>query len=140
MYQQTTIIGNLGNDPEMRYAPSGDAVTSFSVATSKTWTKDGQKQEKTVWWRVSVWGAQAEACSKYLAKGRQVMVVGEVEEARVFTDKSGNARAALEIKASQVKFLGQKGDNGAHDEQPQAATPAPASKSAKAAQSEDIPF
>lgn len=139
MYQQTTIIGNLGNDPEMRYAPSGDAVTSFSVATSKTWTKDGQKQEKTVWWRVSVWGAQAEACSKYLAKGRQVMVVGEVEEPRVFTDKQGNARAALEIKASQVKFLGQKGDGG-HDEQPQAATPAPAGKSAKAAQSEDIPF
>lgn len=113
MYQQTVIIGNLGNDPEMRYAPSGDAVTSFSVATSKTWTKDGQKQEKTVWWRVSVWGPQAEPCSKYLAKGRQVMVVGEVEEPRVFTDKSGNARAALEIKASQVKFLGQKGDGSA---------------------------
>lgn len=138
MYQQTTIIGNLGNDPEMRYAPSGDPVTSFSVATSKTWTKDGQKQEKTVWWRVSVWGKAAEACSKYLAKGRQVMVVGEVEEPRVFTDKSGNARAALEIKASTVQFLGQKGDNGAHDEHPQAATQAPAK--AKAAQSEDIPF
>lgn len=138
MYQSTTIVGNLGSDPEMRYAPSGDPVTSFSVATSKTWTKDGQKQEKTVWWRVSVWGKAAEACSKYLAKGRQVMVVGEVEEPRVFTDKSGNARAALEIKASTVQFLGQKGDNGAHDEHPQATTPAPAK--AKAAQSEDIPF
>lgn len=115
MYSQTTIVGNLGSDPEMRYAPSGDPVTSFSVATSKQWTKDGQKQEKTVWWRVSVWGPQAEACSKYLAKGRQVMVVGEVEEPRVFTDKQGNARAALEIKASQVKFLGQKGDGPAHD-------------------------
>lgn len=139
MYQQTTIIGNLGNDPEMRYAPSGDPVTSFSVATSKTWTKDGQKQEKTVWWRVSVWGPQAEACSKYLAKGRQVMVVGEVEEPRVFTDKQGNARAALEIKAGQVKFLGQKGDGPAHDEQHQvtAATPAPAGKTVTA---EDIPF
>jgi len=77
--------------------------------------KDGQKQEKTVWWRVAGWGPQAEPGSKYLAKGRQVMVVGEVEEPRVFTDKSGNTRAALEIKASQVKFLGQKGDGPAHD-------------------------
>lgn len=138
MYSQTTIVGNLGSDPEMRYAPSGDPVTSFSVATSKTWTKDGQKQEKTVWWRVSVWGPQAEACSKYLAKGRQVMVVGEVEEPRVFTDKQGNARAALEIKAGQVKFLGQKGDGPAHDEQHQAAvaTPAPAGKPVAA----DVPF
>ena len=139
MYSQTTIVGNLGSDPEMRYAPSGDPVTSFSVATSKQWTKDGQKQEKTVWWRVSVWGPQAEACSKYLAKGRQVMVVGEVEEPRVFTDKQGNARAALEIKASQVKFLGQKNDGPAHNEQHQAtaATPAPAGKPVAAA---DIPF
>lgn len=128
MYQSTTIVGNLGSDPEMRYAPSGDPVTSFSVATSRTWTKDGQKQEKTVWWRVSVWGPQAEPCSKYLAKGRQVMVVGEVEEPRVFTDKSGNTRAALEIKASQVKFLGQRTDgpaqdNGNHAQVAQAATP-----------------
>ena len=133
MYSQTTIVGNLGSDPEMRYAPSGDPVTSFSVATSKQWTKDGQKQEKTVWWRVSVWGAQAEACSKYLAKGRQVMVVGEVEEPRVFTDKQGNARAALEIRAGQVKFLGQRGDGPAHDEQ----QAAPAGKPVKA---EDTPF
>lgn len=140
MYQQTTIIGNLGNDPEMRYAPSGDPVTSFSVATSKSWTKDGQKQEKTVWWRVSVWGAQAEPCSLYLAKGRQVMVVGEVEEPRVFTDRSGNARAALEIKASQVKFLGSKPENG---DQAHESTPAPVKAKAaptKAAAPEDIPF
>lgn len=137
MYQQTTIIGNLGNDPEMRYAPSGDPVTSFSVATSKQWTKDGQKQEKTVWWRVSVWGPQAEPCSKYLAKGRQVMVVGEVEEPRVFTDKSGNTRAALEIKAGQVKFLGQRGDGPAHDEHP---APAAGQPAGKPAQPEDVPF
>lgn len=137
MYQQTTIIGNLGNDPEMRYTTSGDPVTSFSVATSKTWTKDGQKQEKTVWWSVSVWGPQAEACSKYLAKGRQVMVVGEVEEPRVFTDKQGNARAALEIKASQVKFLGQKGDGPAHDN----GNHAPAAQAANVpSDTNDVPF
>lgn len=115
MYQSITIIGNLGNDPEMRYAPSGDPVTSFSVAVSRKWNDaSGEAKEKTTWFRVSVWGKMAEACSKYLAKGRQVMVVGEIEEPRVFTDKGGNARSALEIKAQQVKFLGQKGDsNGA---------------------------
>lgn len=111
MYQQIIIIGNLGSEPEMRYVPSGDPVTSFSVATSRKWTaKDGQAQEKTVWFRVSIWGKQAEACSQYLTKGRQVMVIGEMEEPRVFTDKQGNARSALEVKAQQVKFLGQKGD------------------------------
>jgi single-strand DNA-binding protein len=137
MYQQVTIVGNLGGDPEMRYTQGGDPVTSFKVATSKHWTgKDGQKQEKVVWFRVSVWGAQAEPCSTYLAKGRQVMVVGEVEEPRVFTDKAGNTRAALEIRASQVKFLGQRGD-GAGDQAPKAQT---AHVATKPGDSEEIPF
>jgi single-strand DNA-binding protein len=112
MFQQITIVGNLGNDPEMRYAPSGDAVTSFSLAVSRKWKDNsGEAKEKTVWFRISVWGNQAEPCSQYLAKGRQVMVLGEIEEPRVFTDKSGTARASLEVKAQQVKFLGQKGDS-----------------------------
>jgi single-strand DNA-binding protein len=135
MFQQITLIGNLGNDPEMRYAPSGDAVTSFSLAVSRKWKdSSGEAKEKTVWFRISVWGNQAEPCSQYLAKGRQVMVLGEIEEPRVFTDKSGTARAALEVKAQQVKFLGQKGDSAA---QPATATqtshPTPDNK-------EDIPF
>lgn len=116
MYQQITLIGNLGNDPELRHTASGVPVASFSLAVSRKWTDtNGEAKEKTTWFRVSVWNEQAKAVHQYLSKGRQVMVVGEVEEARVFTDKSGAARASLEVKAQNVKFLGQKGDgNGTH--------------------------
>lgn len=113
MYQQITLIGNLGNDPEMRYTPSGTPVASFNLATSRSWTgQDGQRQDKTTWFRISVWNKQAEIVTQYLAKGRQVMVVGEVEEARVYTDRDGNPRASLEVKAQSVRFLGQKAQGG----------------------------
>ena len=106
MYQQITLIGNLGNDPEMRYTPSGVAVASFSLAVNKSWTTEGgEKQDKTTWFRVTCWRKQAEVVSQYLGKGKQVMVVGEVEEARAFTDKSGNQRASLEVTATIVRFL-----------------------------------
>ena len=139
MYQQITLIGNLGNDPELRHTASGVPVASFSLAVSRKWTKDGQEQEKTTWFRVSVWNDQAKAVHQYLAKGRQVMVVGEVEEARVFTDKTGNPRASLEVKAQQVKFLGQKGDgNGTHTGAPVATNGAPVAVAQEEAA--DIPF
>ncbi len=106
MYQQITIVGNLGNDPEMRHAPSGDPVTNFSVATLRSWTgQDGQRQEKTVWFRVSVWRRQAETCNQYLSKGQRVLVVGELDEPSVWTDDSGNARASLQVRARNVQFL-----------------------------------
>ena len=106
MYQQITLIGNLGNDPEMRYTPSGVAVASFSLAVNKSWTTEGgEKQDRTTWFRVTCWRKQAEIVSQYLGKGKQVMVVGEVEEARAFTDKSGNQRASLEVTATTVRFL-----------------------------------
>ncbi len=111
MYQSIVLIGNVGNDPEMRLTNSGVPVTSFSMAVNKTWTKDGQKQSKSTWFRISVWRGQAEAVATYLKKGSKVMVVGEIEEARAFTDKSGNNRASLEVTASLVKFLDGK-DNG----------------------------
>ena len=106
MYQQITLVGNLGNDPELRHLPSGDPVTNFSVATSRSWTgQDGQRQEKTVWFRVSVWRRQAETCNQYLSKGQRVLVVGELDEPSVWTDDSGNARASLQIRARSVQFL-----------------------------------
>ena len=75
MYQKVIIVGNLGGDPELRYTPQGDPVTSFSVATNRRWTgRDGQPGEETCWFRVSVWGKQAESCNQYLSKGRQVLV------------------------------------------------------------------
>jgi single-strand DNA-binding protein len=112
MYQQITLVGNLGSDPEMRYTPSGVPVTTFSLAVGKTWTtQDGQRQEKTTWFRITAWRGLAETCSKYLSKGRQVFVTGEVEEARPWTDKEGNNRASLEVTAQTVRFLGNRADS-----------------------------
>lgn len=111
MFQQIILIGHLGNAPEMRYTPSGVAVASFSIAVNRSWTgQDGKRQDKTTWFRVSVWNKQAETVTQYLAKGSKVMVIGEVEDARVFTDKSGAARASLEVKAQTVRFMDSKGD------------------------------
>lgn len=112
MYQKTVIIGNLGGDSELRYTSQGDAVTSFSVATSRKWTKDGEKQEETTWFRVSVWGKQAEPCNQYLSKGRQVLVEGTLTPdkktggPRVYESGDGDHRASFEIRAFTVQFLG----------------------------------
>ena len=114
MYQQITLIGNLGRDPEMRYTPSGVAVTNFNVATSRSWTgQDGQRQEKTVWFRVAAWDRQAETCNQYLAKGQKVLVVGELEEPSTWTDRDGNTRASLEVRARTVRFLNTRAENEA---------------------------
>ena len=109
MYQQITLVGNLGNDPEMRYTPSGLPVTSFNLAVNKSWTSaDGQRQDKTLWFRVTAWRKLAETVSQYVTKGQQVLVIGEIEEARAFTDRDGNLRASLEITAQTVRFLGKR--------------------------------
>jgi len=114
MYQQITIIGNLGRDPEMRYTPSGVAVTNFSVATSRSWTgQDGQRQEKTVWFRVAAWRRLAETCNQYLTKGQRVLVIGEMEEPSTWTDREGNTRASLEVTAQTVRFLNTRAENEA---------------------------
>ena len=109
MYQKLVIVGNLGSDPEMRYTQSGQAVTSFSVATNRRYND----KDETTWFRVSVWGNQAEACNKYLEKGRKVLVEGRLTPdenggPRVWEDKSGNARASFEISATTVQFLSGK--------------------------------
>lgn len=138
MYQQITLIGNLGNDPEMRYTPSGVPVASFNLAVNRSWTgQDGQRQDKTTWFRISVWNKQAETVSQYLSKGRQVLVIGEVEEARAYTDRDGNMRASLEVKAQSVRFLGQRGDAPVGGNY---SNSAPAAAGATDVQDEDIPF
>lgn len=106
MYQQITLIGNLGRDPEMRYTPSGTPVTSFNVAVNRSWTgQDGQRQDKTTWFRISAWQRLAETCNQFLTKGQRVLVVGEVEEPSTWTDREGNTRASLEVTARNVQFL-----------------------------------
>ena len=115
MYQQTTIVGNLGGDPEMRNLEDGTPVTTFSVATNRRWTdgQTGEKREKTTWFRVTAWRRQAEVCNDFLEKGRQVMVIGEIS-ASAWIDEKGEARSSLELTARNVKFLGQNGNgNGA---------------------------
>ena len=100
MYQSITIVGNVGDTPEMRYTPSGVAVTNFSVAVNRKWTTEGgEPQEKTTWFRVVSWRRLAELCAEYLSKGRQVMVIGEMEEPSVYTAKDGTQRASLNVTA-----------------------------------------
>lgn len=113
-FQKIELIGNLGRDPEMRYLPDGTAVTNLSIATNRRWTDraSGAPVEETAWFRVSVWGPQAESCNLYLAKGRQVHVEGrlQVDPAtggpRIWEREDGTAGAAFEIRASNVTFLG----------------------------------
>ena len=106
------LVGNLGNDPELRHTQGGDAVANFNLATSEQWTdKQGNKQEKTEWHKVVVWGKQAENCAKYLVKGRQVLVEGSLQT-RSYDDKDGNTRYTTEVKAQAVKFLSTGGGGG----------------------------
>ncbi|MFP4597838.1 MAG: single-stranded DNA-binding protein [Persicimonas sp.] len=104
------IIGNLGSDPEVRYTQSGTAVANLSIATNERWTdKSGQKQERTEWHRVVVFGKTAENCQKYLSKGRQVYVEGRLQTDE-WEDRDGNKRKTTEIVANNVTFL--SGGNG----------------------------
>lgn len=144
MYQQITLVGNLGNDPEMRYTPGGVPVASFNLAVNKSWTtQEGQRQDKTTWFRVTAWRKTAEIVSQYLTKGRQVLVIGEVDEARPYTDRDGNNRASLEVTAQIIKFLGNRGDMPMMGVESVGA-PAPPSSEAEngnaSVSDEDIPF
>ena len=119
MFQQITIVGYLGRDPEMRFTSSGQAVTSFSVAASRSYTNNaGQKVDETAWFRISVWGAQAESCNQYLSKGRPVLVIGRLRpdpqtgSPRVFTRKDGSTGSSYEVNAITVRFLPSGGDGG----------------------------
>ncbi len=112
------LLGRLGNDPEVRYTTNGGAVANFNVATNESWTdKQGQKQERTEWHRVVVWGKLGELCGQYLTKGRQAFLEGKLQT-REWTDKEGAKRYTTEIVASNVQFIGGPGDRagqGAQD-------------------------
>ncbi|HXH31436.1 MAG TPA: single-stranded DNA-binding protein [Bacteriovoracaceae bacterium] len=100
------LLGRLGQDPELKYTPGGSAVCNFSLATTESWTdKQGQKQEKTEWHRVVVWGKLAELCNQYLAKGRQAFLEGRLQT-RSWDDKDGNKKYTTEILANSVQFIG----------------------------------
>ena len=100
------VIGRLGQDPEVKFMPTGQAVCNFSVATSESWTdKSGVKQERTEWHRITVWGKLGELCGEYLAKGRQVYVEGKLQT-RSWDDKDGKKMYSTEIHGQNVQFLG----------------------------------
>jgi single-strand DNA-binding protein len=128
-YQKVILVGNLGRDPEMRYTPGGQPVTSFSIATNRRYT-DGQGQtvDETTWFRISVWGKQAESCKQYLAKGKQVLVEGRLvaDKAtggpRIFQRQDGTSGTSFEVTAETVRFLGQK--QGGEEHAGAAGTPA----------------
>ncbi len=103
------LIGNLGRDPEVRYTQNGTAVANFTLATNEVWTdKGGERQERTEWHRIVVWGKQAEIVREYLSKGRQVYVEGSLQT-RQWDDREGNKRTTTEIKAARVLMLGRPG-------------------------------
>lgn len=118
MYQKLTIVGNLGQDPEMRYMPDGQAVTNLSLACNRRWNDraTGEQQEEVTWFRVSVWGRQAEAANQYLSKGRQVLVEGRLRPdansggPRLWTRNDGSVGASFEVVADRVQFLGSNGN------------------------------
>lgn len=143
-FNKIMIVGYLGRDPELRYTPQGTPVCDFTVATTdRRKDKSGGVQEVTTWFRVSLFGRQAEVASQYLAKGRQVYVEGSLTQ-REWTDKDGATRTTLEVRGTDIQFL-----SPAHDGEPQAAkaTAAAATKNNQPQRAktieldeEDIPF
>lgn len=117
MYHTIIIVGNLGKDPEMRYTPSGQAVTSFNVATNRQYTgSDGNTVKETIWFRISVWGKQAETCSQYLKKGSKVLIEGRLNAdpqtggPKIWTRQDGSAGSSFEVTANTVRFLSSRGE------------------------------
>jgi single-strand DNA-binding protein len=113
MFHEITLVGHLGRDPEMRYTPDGQAVTSFSVAVQAGFGEN----KKTLWFRVSAWGKTGEACNQYLTKGSKCLVVGRLTGdanggPRVWQDQQGASRASFEVTAREVRFLSSRGETG----------------------------
>ncbi|KPL83289.1 single-stranded DNA-binding protein [Thermanaerothrix daxensis] len=102
------LIGHLGRDPEMRYTPSGRPVTTFTIATTRTWnTSNGERHTETEWFNVVTWGNLAEICKQYLSKGQQVYVEGRLQTRR-WEDSEGNKHTSVEIVANEMMILGER--------------------------------
>lgn len=111
MINKVILIGNLGADPEVRYAQNGTAVANFRVATTETWTKDGKKEEQTEWHRIVAFARLGEICGEYLAKGSRVYIEGRLQT-RKWDDRDGNTRYTTEIVAREMKMLSARGASG----------------------------
>ena len=145
------IVGNLGRDAEVRRTPGGTAVSTISVATTESWTdkSSGERQERTEWHRIVIWGKTAESLEQYLLKGRQVYVEGKLQT-RKWQDRDGNDKYTTEIRSDRIVLLGGRGDGGGgggYGSRPSTPTPAPAASPASGPApgppeltEDDIPF
>jgi len=137
------LIGNLGRDPELKMTPGGQALARFSVATTETWKNpQGEKQSKTEWHNIVVWGKQAEIAEKYLRKGKQVMIEGRIQY-REYTDQAGVKKTACDIRCDNFVMLGRMDEGGArpssgHSDFDEPLPPPPPSSGGS--YDDDIPF
>jgi single-strand DNA-binding protein len=137
-FNKIILVGNLGRDPELRYTPQGTPVCSFSMATNeRRKDKTGEMQDLTTWFRVTLWGRQAETASQYLTKGRPVYIEGRlrVEE---WTDRDGKQRHTLEVNATDMQFIG--GGRGGEEPQAEKAAAAGVATDHSDLPDDDIPF
>ena len=141
MFHTIIVVGNVGRDPEMRYTPSGQAVTSFSVASNRRYTSsNGEQVNETIWFRISAWGKQAEICNQYLKKGSRVLVEGRLTPdkasggPRIWQKQDGTSAASYEVTAQTVRFLTTRGESEG------AGAPGEAGDMAVAPAEDDIPF
>jgi len=134
------LIGNLGKDPELRYTPGGQAVASFTLATSEKWRdKDGVMQDRTEWHNIVVWGRQAEIAKEYLAKGRPVYLEGRIQN-RSWEDKDGNKRYITEIVVQRLQFLGSRDQSAAPAHAAAGAPPEAPPAADLSSEDDDLPF
>lgn len=128
------LIGNLGTDPEMRYTPNGTPVTSFRMATTRSYTgADGERRDETEWFTIVAWNKLAEQCNQFLVKGRQAYVDGRLRT-RTYQGRDGQTRFVVEVIANQVLFLDKQQANTGYFDETQGAAPSPD------AAEDDIPF
>ncbi len=134
MLNRVTLIGNMGQDPELKYTPSGKAVANFNIATTEKWkSPEGEKMEKTTWHRIVMWGRQAETVKEYAHRGSQILIEGKIDN-RSYDDKDGNKKYISEVICSNYRLLGKKDSNG--DAPPQTAPPVETA----AQEDDDLPF
>jgi len=140
-FNRITIVGYLGRDAELRYTPQGTAVCNFSVATTeRRKDKSGEYQDITTWFNVSLWGSKAEATNQYLNKGKLVFVEGRLTQ-REYQDRDGNTRTSLDVNASDLQFIGPRGEEGASSGRDESSAKPRVQESPAAPVSEDdIPF
>ena len=142
-FNKITIVGNLGRDPELRYTPQGTPVCTFTMATNdRRKDKNGEMQDQTTWFRITLWNRQAETASQYLHKGKSVYIEGRLRVDE-YTDRDGKPRFALEVTATDMQFIGSRQDEQGHER----AASSSASSSGSSGPSEpaeltdeDIPF